>query len=130
MTAQSAAAPAGQQTGRGRIRVGSAPDSWGVWFADDPEQVPWQRFLDEVSGCGYEWIELGPYGYLPTDPARLADELARRGLKVAGGTMHGHSGLHRAGDLVEEPLPGHLPRVVREPHTPGVGRRTDPDAGK
>ena len=65
-----------QTDARSRIRIGSAPDSWGVWFPDDPEQVPWQRFLDEVSACGYEWIELGPYGYLPTDPARLADELA------------------------------------------------------
>jgi len=70
-----------------------------VWFADDPLQTPWHRFLDEVAEVGYEWLELGPYGYLPTDPARLADELASRGLKVAGGTMHGHSGLHRSGDL-------------------------------
>jgi inosose dehydratase len=82
-----------------RLRLGTCPDSWGVWFADDPLQTPWQRFLDEVAAVGYEWLELGPYGYLPTDPGRLADELARRGLKVAGGTMHGHSGLHRAGDL-------------------------------
>ena len=22
-----------------RIIIGSAPDSWGVWFADDPEQT-------------------------------------------------------------------------------------------
>ncbi len=84
-----------------RLRLGTCPDSWGVWFADDPLQTPWSRFLDEVAAVGYEWLELGPYGYLPTDPARLADELARRGLKVAGGTMHGHSGLHRAGDLPE-----------------------------
>ena len=84
-----------------RLRLGTCPDSWGVWFADDPLQTPWQRFLDEVAAVGYEWLELGPYGYLPTDPARLADELGRRGLKVAGGTMHGHSGLHRAGDLPE-----------------------------
>jgi inosose dehydratase len=69
-----------------------------VWFADDPLQTPWERFLDEVADVGYEWLELGPYGYLPTDPARLTEELGRRGLKVAGGTMHGHSGLHRAGD--------------------------------
>ena len=93
MTAQSSAAPAQQPTGRGRIRVGSAPDSWGVWFPDDPEQVPWQRFLDEVSACGYDWIELGPYGYLPTDPARLADELGTRGLRVTAGTVFEH--LHR-----------------------------------
>jgi inosose dehydratase len=87
--------------GRGRtarLRLGTCPDSWGVWFADDPLQPPWARFLDEVAEVGYEWLELGPYGYLPTDPARLADELGRRGLTVAGGTMHGHSGLHRAGD--------------------------------
>ena len=31
-----------------RLRLGTAPDSWGVWFPDDPHQVPWQRFLDEV----------------------------------------------------------------------------------
>ncbi|MGW0699215.1 sugar phosphate isomerase/epimerase family protein [Streptomyces sp. NPDC002867] len=70
-----------------RIRVGSAPDSWGVWFPDDPQQVPWQRFLDEVARAGYEWIELGPYGYLPSDPARLTEETARRGLKVSAGTV-------------------------------------------
>jgi inosose dehydratase len=79
-----------------RLRLGSCPDSWGVWFADDPRQTPWQRFLDELSGVGYEWVELGPYGYLPTDPSRLQDELAARHLKVAGGTMHGLSGLHHA----------------------------------
>ncbi|MER6329598.1 sugar phosphate isomerase/epimerase [Streptomyces sp. NPDC001034] len=76
-----------------RIRVGSAPDSWGVWFPDDPLQVPWERFLDEVAEAGYEWIELGPYGYLPTDPARLTEEVARRGLKVSAGTVF--TGLHR-----------------------------------
>jgi len=81
-----------------RLRLGTCPDSWGVWFADDPLQTPWQRFLDEAAEVGYEWLELGPYGYLPTDPARLAGELAARGLRVAGGTMHGHSGLHRPGD--------------------------------
>ncbi|MGD0245848.1 MAG: TIM barrel protein [Streptosporangiaceae bacterium] len=81
-----------------RLRLGTCPDSWGVWFADDPRQTPWTRFLDEVAEVGYPWLELGPYGYLPTDPARLADELARRGLSVAGGTVHGFSGLHRPGD--------------------------------
>ncbi|MFJ9413988.1 sugar phosphate isomerase/epimerase family protein [Streptomyces sp. NPDC101227] len=70
-----------------RIRVGSAPDSWGVWFPDDERQVPWQRFLDEVAEAGYEWIELGPYGYLPTDPAVLRDEIARRALSVSAGTI-------------------------------------------
>ncbi|MEU8224037.1 TIM barrel protein [Kribbella sp. NPDC048915] len=70
----------------GRVDIGTAPDSWGVWYADDPQQVPWTRFLDEVAEAGYTWIELGPYGYLPTDPVRLKDELDRRGLTMTAGT--------------------------------------------
>lgn len=75
------------------VMVGSAPDSWGVWFADDPQQTPWPRFLDEVTAAGYTRIELGPYGYLPTDPPRLRDELDRRGLTLTAGTIFEH--LHR-----------------------------------
>ncbi|MFE1952343.1 MULTISPECIES: sugar phosphate isomerase/epimerase family protein [Streptomyces] len=79
-------------SGPSRIRVGSAPDSWGVWFPDDPRQTPWRRFLDEVAEAGYTWIELGPYGYLPTDPRVLAEETGRRGLRVSAGTVF--TGLH------------------------------------
>jgi inosose dehydratase len=78
---------------RSRLRLGSCPDSWGVWFADDPAQTPWQRFLDELAEAGYRWLELGPYGYLPTDPGRLRDEVDRRGLRVSGQAVFG--GLHR-----------------------------------
>jgi inosose dehydratase len=78
--------------------LGTAPDSWGVWFADDPRQTPWHRFLDEAEAAGYAWVELGPYGYLPTETAQLGAELAQRCLKVAGGTIHGVGGLHRAED--------------------------------
>jgi inosose dehydratase len=72
------------------IRIGTAPDSWGVWFPDDPRQTPASRFLDEVVEAGYEWIELGPYGYLPTDPVVLKRELAQRSLKVSGTFVMGH----------------------------------------
>jgi inosose dehydratase len=82
-----------------RLRLGTAPDSWGVWFPDDPAQIPWDRFLDEAAAAGYTWIELGPYGYLPTDPARLADELGRRGLRLSGGAVF--AGLHRGAEALE-----------------------------
>ncbi|WP_228975682.1 sugar phosphate isomerase/epimerase [Streptomyces sp. DH12] len=101
-----------------RIRVGSAPDSWGVWFADDPRQVPWERFLDEVSAAGYEWIELGPYGYLPTDPARLADETARRGLRVSAGTVF--TSLHR-GPAVWDATWAHVRQVAALARAVGAG---------
>ena len=66
------------------ITVGSAPDSWGVWFPSDSQQTPWHRFMDEIVEAGYEWTELGPYGYLPTDLPTLGRELSSRGLKVTG----------------------------------------------
>jgi inosose dehydratase len=34
--------------------------------------------------AGYEWTELGPVGYLPTDLPSLKSELNQRGLKVSG----------------------------------------------
>ena len=82
------------------LRLGTAPDSWGVWFPDDPSQVPWARFLDEAAATGYEWVELGPYGYLPTDPEQLRDELGARGLKLSGGAVF--AGLHRGPEALKQ----------------------------
>jgi inosose dehydratase len=67
------------------VKLGTAPDSWGVWFADDERQTPWARYLDEVKDVGYRWTELGPYGYMPTDPGQLETELAARSLRLCAG---------------------------------------------
>jgi inosose dehydratase len=75
------------------ITIGTAPDSWGVWFHRDPEQVPPDVFLHEVAEAGYEWIELGPYGYLPSDAVKLSEQLDEYGLGVLAGTVFEH--LHR-----------------------------------
>jgi inosose dehydratase len=75
------------------ITIGTAPDSWGVWFPSDPEQVPPEVFLREVAEAGYEWIELGPYGYLPTDPVKLSEQLDEYDMGVLAGTVFEH--LHR-----------------------------------
>src|SRR5512132_74211 len=64
-----------------RIVVGNAPVSWGVYEADRPNP-PFARVLDEIAAAGYEGTELGPYGYLPTAPAALAEELRRRRLTL------------------------------------------------
>lgn len=74
-----------------RIRLGNSPDSWGVWFPQDPDQVPWDRFLDEVAKAGYRYLELGPFGYLPTDHDRVRGELDRRDL-------------HAVASFIEAPL--------------------------
>lgn len=85
-----------------QLLLGTAPDSWGVWFADDPEQVPWTQFLDEAHYAGYSRVELGPYGFLPTDPARLLAELDQRRLTLTGGAVF--AGLHRGAAALEEAM--------------------------
>ena len=40
------------------LTIGSAPDSWGVWFADDARQTPWHRCLDEIAEAGYAGFEM------------------------------------------------------------------------
>ncbi len=52
-----------------------------------------------MSKAGYEWIELGPYGYLPADPGQLRDELGIRNLTLSAGTCF--TGFHR-GDVWAE----------------------------
>jgi inosose dehydratase len=100
MTTQTPGGPG--RSGLDRVTLGTAPDSWGVWFPEDPHQVPWHRFLDEVVQAGYEWVELGPHGYLPTDPARLRDELDSRGLELSGGAVF--AGLHRGAEAYQQAL--------------------------
>jgi inosose dehydratase len=73
-----------------RVKVGTAPDNWGVWFPSDPKQIPWSRFLDEVVEADYKWIELGPPGYLPADPAVLTPHLEKHGLTVTTGFVMHH----------------------------------------
>jgi inosose dehydratase len=67
--------------------LGNAPDSWGIWFPQDKRQVGWEVFLDEVRDAGYTCIELGPWGYLPTDSDVLKTELGKRNLKLVASTV-------------------------------------------
>ncbi len=69
------------------IKIGNAPCSWGVEFADDPRNPDWQRVLDECKAAGYDGIELGPIGFMPEDPKVLGDALAARGLELIGGVV-------------------------------------------
>lgn len=69
------------------IRIGNAPCSWGVEFADDPRNPAWRDVLRDCSAAGYKGIELGPVGFMPEDPAILADALAEHNLTLIGGVV-------------------------------------------
>jgi inosose dehydratase len=68
-------------------KVGNAPTSWGIEHADDPSYPEWSSVLDEIAKAGYSGVELGPLGYLPSDPAQLGRELTARGLSLSAGTV-------------------------------------------
>ena len=69
------------------IRIGNAPCSWGVEFADDPRNPPWRQVLQDCAAAGYRGIELGPVGFMPEDPAMLSEALAENGLELIGGVV-------------------------------------------
>jgi len=69
-----------------RLLVGNAPCSWGTleFEAAKGEQIGYSRMLDELAETEYTGTELGDWGYMPTEPAALRDELRRRGLVMLG----------------------------------------------
>ncbi len=69
------------------IRIGNAPCSWGVEFANDPRNPAWDTVLKECAAAGYTGIELGPIGFMPENPDVLAEALARHGLTLTGGVV-------------------------------------------
>ncbi len=69
------------------IRIGNAPCSWGIEFPSDPSYPTWQSVLKDCATAGYKGIELGPIGFMPEDPAILADALAQNDLTLIGGVV-------------------------------------------
>jgi len=69
------------------IKIGNAPCSWGVEFANDERNPSWQSVLKDCHDAGYSGIELGPIGYMPEDPAELGDALAQNQLELIGGVV-------------------------------------------
>ena len=65
------------------IRVANAPCSWGVLeFDRTTTPATYEQVIDEISGTGYAGTELGDWGFMPTDPLVLREEIARRGLHL------------------------------------------------
>lgn len=69
------------------IKIGNAPCSWGVEFANDPRNPPWRTVLSENADAGYKGIELGPVGYMPEDPVELGEALAEFDQELIGGVV-------------------------------------------
>ena len=68
------------------IRIANAPVSWGALEFEGFNEKPltYDVVLDEIVETGYAGTEFGDWGFMPTDPAVLRDELDRRGLALIG----------------------------------------------
>jgi inosose dehydratase len=65
------------------MRIANAPCSWGVLEFDRAvASAPYSQVLDEIAATGYTGTELGDWGFMPTHPAALREELARRNLRL------------------------------------------------
>lgn len=68
-------------------KIGNAPCSWGVEFADDPKNPPWRKVLRENADAGFTGIELGPIGFMPEEPGILGEALDEYGQELVGGVI-------------------------------------------
>tara|TARA_B110000438_G_scaffold298188_1_gene345925 strand:+ start:100 stop:996 length:897 start_codon:yes stop_codon:yes gene_type:complete len=69
------------------IKIGNAPCSWGVEFADDPRNPKWRKVLQENAEAGFTGIELGPVGFMPEDTTILSEALEEFNQELIGGVV-------------------------------------------
>jgi len=67
------------------IKIANAPCSWGVLEFDlEGKAAGFEQVLDEIRETGYEGSELGDWGFMPTEPSALKNELDKRKLSMVG----------------------------------------------
>lgn len=65
------------------IKIATAPVSWGIFEVEGfGTDKTYGQVLDEMAEAGYSGTELGPYGFLPSNPNVLQAELSVRGLHL------------------------------------------------
>lgn len=67
------------------MKVANAPCSWGI-LEFDLEGITddYNKVLDEIKQTGYTGTELGDWGFMPTNPSELRNELENRSLNLVG----------------------------------------------
>jgi len=66
------------------IKIGNAPCSWGVIENVAGKRSGYEVVIDEIRDTGYIGTELGDWGFMPTEPEKLKEVLAQRGLELTG----------------------------------------------
>jgi inosose dehydratase len=67
------------------IKIANAPCSWGALEFDlEGKPATFDVVLNEIKDTGYDGTELGDWGFMPTDPTQLKNELQKRSLTLLG----------------------------------------------
>ncbi len=67
------------------IKVANAPCSWGALEFELEGKAPdYVQVLNEIVETGYEGTELGDWGFMPTNPQKLSEDIHGRNLKLLG----------------------------------------------
>ncbi|HMQ50526.1 MAG TPA: TIM barrel protein [Anaerolineae bacterium] len=106
-----------------KIHVANAPCSWGTLEFEgmQGDRIDYRQMLDELVETGYTATELGDWGFMPTDPAQLRDELAQRQLVMLGayvGVALKYPDRHAAGEATALKIARLLAAVASEAQPP------------
>ncbi len=81
-----------------KISVGNAPCSWGTLefkgYNNNP--IDYVQMLDELVETGFTATELGDWGFMPTEPALLKEEIEKRKLRMLGAFVQAPFRLEKA----------------------------------
>jgi hypothetical protein len=67
------------------IKIANAPCSWGALeFELEGEAPDYVQVLNEIAETGYAGTELGDWGFMPTEPEKLSQEIHGRNLVLIG----------------------------------------------
>ena len=125
-----------------QIAVGNAPCSWGTLEFEglDANPIGYQQMLDELVETGYTATELGDWGFMPTDPAQLRQEIERRSLTMLGAYAQvafkypethaaGKEEVLRIARLLAASSPNHPPYIILADNNAGYPERAE-NAGR
>lgn len=107
------------------IQVGNAPCSWGTLEFEglQGERIGYAQMLDELVSTGYTATELGDWGFMPTEPESLRQEIEGRHLRMLGAYVgvafnephqvpDGQSVAVKTAKLLAQAFPGHPPWII------------------
>jgi len=87
-----------------KLYIGNGPCSWGVLeFNLEGQAAGYAQVLNEMAESGFSGTDLGDWGFMPTEPVRLRDELATRKLTLVSAFVPvplAHADKHAEGEAI------------------------------